>query len=96
MLHDDSASRCTYEGVLSVVVHTNNVGIFDKNTHGVATISRLLQIIGLFCKRALYKRRYSTKETYNFEEPTNRSHPIRTYIRTNMEAYKQVQGGEDS
>ena len=44
--------------------------------HGVATCSRLLQIIGLFCKRALWKRRYFAKETYNLEEPTNRSHPI--------------------
>ena len=42
----------------------------------MATISRLLKIIGLFCKRALSKRRYSAKETYNFKEPTNRSHPI--------------------
>jgi len=31
----------------------------------VATISRLLQILGLFCKRALSKRRYSAKETYH-------------------------------
>jgi len=45
-------------------------------TYGVATISRLLKIIGLFCKRALSKRRYSAKETYSFKEPTNRSHPI--------------------
>ena len=44
--------------------------------YGVATISRLFQIIGLFCKRALYKRRYFAKETYNFKEPSNRSHPI--------------------
>ena len=42
----------------------------------VATISRLLKITGLFCKRALQKRRYSAKETYNLKEPTNRSHPI--------------------
>jgi len=42
----------------------------------VATISRLLKIIGLFCKRALENRLYSAKETYDFEEPTNRSHPI--------------------
>jgi len=42
---------------------------------GVATISRLFKKIGLFCKRALYKRRYSAKETYYFKEPTNRSHP---------------------
>ena len=44
--------------------------------YGVATISTLLKIIGLFCKRALQNRLYSAKETYNFKEPTNRSHPI--------------------
>ena len=44
--------------------------------YGVAAISRLLKIIGLFCKRALHKSLYSAKETYNFKEPTSRSHPI--------------------
>jgi len=44
--------------------------------YGVATISRLLKMIRLFCKRALWKRRYSAKETYNCKEPTNWSHPI--------------------
>jgi len=45
---------------------------------GVATISRILKIIGLFCKRALWKRpdASSVKETYNFKEPTNRSNRI--------------------
>ena len=43
---------------------------------GVAIISRLLQIVGLFWKRALQKRLYSAKETCNFKEPTDRSHPI--------------------
>jgi len=47
-----------------------------KADYGVATIRRLLEMIGLFCKRALQNRRYSAKETYNFKEPTNRSHPI--------------------
>ena len=51
------------------------------DTYGVAMISRLLKIIGLFCKRALQKRRYSAKETYNFAKPTNRSHPISIYAR---------------
>ena len=41
-----------------------------------SSMRRLLQIIGLFCKRALYKRLYSAKETCIFKEPTNRSHPI--------------------
>ena len=34
------------------------------------------KIIGLFCKRAPQKRLYSAKETYNFIDPTHRSHPI--------------------
>ena len=34
----------------------------------------------LFCKRALQKRLYSAKETYDFKEPTYRSHPIPTSI----------------
>jgi len=42
----------------------------------VATISRFLKITGLFCKRALQKRLLSATETYNFKEPTSRSHPI--------------------
>ena len=50
--------------------------VYMYTKYGVATISRLLKMIGLFCKRALQKRRYSAKETYNFKEPTNRSHPI--------------------
>jgi len=44
--------------------------------YGLATISRLLQIIGLFCKRALSKRLHSAKETNDFKEPTHCSHPI--------------------
>ena len=46
-----------------------------SSPYGVATISRPLRIIGLFCKRVLLKRRYSAKETYDFKEPANRSPP---------------------
>jgi len=45
-------------------------------TCGVATISRRLKIICLFCKITLWKRRYSVKETYNFKAPTHCSHLI--------------------
>ena len=45
--------------------------------YGVALVSRIDKIIGLFCKRALKKTRYSAKETCNFIDPTDRSHPIR-------------------
>ena len=45
---------------------------------GVATISRLLKIIGLFCRRSSLLQGSFGKETYNFKEPSNRSHPITT------------------
>jgi len=52
-------------------------GWFDWHWwYGVATISRLLEIERLFCKRALQKRLHSATETYDCKEPTNRSHPI--------------------
>jgi len=50
-----------------------------SDAYGVATISRILEIIGLFCKPALQKRLYSVRETYNFQEPTNRSHPMSSF-----------------
>jgi len=48
--------------------------------YGVALVSRIDKIIGLFCKRALQKRQYSAKETYNFIDPTDRNHPICIYV----------------
>jgi len=48
--------------------------------YGVALVSRIDKIIGLFCKRALLKRRYSAKETYNLIDPTDRSHLIHENI----------------
>jgi len=47
--------------------------------YGVALVSRIDKMIGLFCKRALSKRRYSAKETCHVIDPTDRSHPI-SYI----------------
>jgi len=47
-----------------------------RDYYGVATMNRLLRIIGLLCRRALEKRLYSAKETYILKEPTNCSHPI--------------------
>ena len=60
-----TTKRCTILGVR-----------LFSDRYGVATIRRLLNVIGLFCKRALQKRRCSAKETYDFKEPTNRSHPM--------------------
>jgi len=52
--------------------HTNH-----WSCYGVAEISRLLQILGLFCRILSLTQGSFAKETYNFEEPTNRDHPIR-------------------
>jgi len=48
----------------------------DIMSYGVATISRLLKIIGLFCRISSLLQGSFAKETYNFKESTNRSHPI--------------------
>jgi len=45
-------------------------------SYEVALVNRIDKIIGLFCKRGLYTRRYSAKETYNLIDPTDRSPPI--------------------
>ena len=71
----------TYKQYTSNDDYVNNIsnrmfGTCETKQYGVATISRLHKIIGLFCKRSLLKRRYSAKETYEFKERTNRSHPI--------------------
>jgi len=52
----------------------------SKFCYGVALVSRIDTIIGLFCKRALQKRQYSAKETYNLIDPTICSHPTRVWM----------------
>jgi len=48
----------------------------EKLRYGVAKISRLLTIIGLFCRMWSLLQGSFAKETYNLKEPTNHSHPI--------------------
>jgi len=77
-----------------------------KKPYGVATISRLLKITGLFCKRAPSKRLYSASETYDFKEPAYCSHPIFVQgsfakeicwgVYKSSLRYGRVQGGEDA
>jgi len=44
--------------------------------YGVATISRLLKITGLFCRIQSLLQGSFAKETCNFQEPINCGHPI--------------------
>ena len=57
-----------------------NIFHISNSTYGVATMSRMLKNIGLFCKRALQKRIVFCKETCIFKHPTHRSHPISKYV----------------
>ena len=55
------------------------------HVYGVATISRLLKMIGLFCRISSLLYCSFATETYDFKEPTNRSHPIPTYVHPYMQ-----------
>jgi len=47
-----------------------------KWDYAVASISRLLKTLGLFCRILFVLQGSFAKETYNFKEPTSRSHFI--------------------
>jgi len=70
---------------VSVLIITDSAhSLLQKMTcnYGVAMISRLPKNIGLFDKRALWKRLYSAKETYILKELTNHSHDIKAFYRS--------------
>jgi len=56
--------------------HTVKHSGTQSDTYGVATTSRLLQIIGFVCRISSLLWGSFAKETYNFKEPTTCSHPI--------------------
>ena len=59
-------------GWLSVCMYVLNIWM----CYGVATTSRLLKFIGPLCRIQSLLQDSFAKETYNFKEPTSRSHPI--------------------
>ena len=64
-----------------IYTHTHSMYTYYINKcYGMAMRSRLLKIIGLFCRTQSLLQGSFAKETYNFKEPTNRSHPIRITI----------------
>jgi len=68
-------SHFTYKWVLSHMKEIYHIWT-DQVTYGVATVSRLLKNIGLFCRISSLLQGSFAKETYDFKEHTNRSHPI--------------------
>jgi len=69
--HSDECGTQWWEAVVSLrgcsVLHSL-LQCLDTSIFG--------RFVGLFCKRALQKRQYSANETYNFIDPTDRSHPL--------------------
>jgi len=53
--------------------------ICPRCCYGVATIGRLLKIIGLFCRISSLLQGSFAQENYDFKEPTNRCHTIFPY-----------------
>jgi len=65
----------------SLLPHVERVECEDKCTgYGVATISRLLKIVSLFCRISSLSQGSFAKETNNFMEPTTCSHPIYVFF----------------
>jgi len=68
------SSKSTYSNCL----HAFNCP--DLGCYGVATVSRIDKITGLFCRISSLLKGSFAKETYNFIDPTNQSHPIAAAI----------------
>jgi len=72
-----TAKVCTLSrGIFLCFLWQDSSTSYFRCWYGVATISKMLKNIGLFCKRALQKRPVFCKETCIFKHPTHRSHPI--------------------
>jgi len=50
--------------------------LFLGSAYWVVTVSRIDKMIGLFCRISSLLEGSFAKETYNFIDPTNQSHPI--------------------
>ena len=51
----------------------------------MATVSKLLKIIGLFCRISSLLEGSFAKETYNFKAHTNRSQPIVSDVKCDIQ-----------
>jgi len=79
--------KCTlnYTNVWSAHVHNRHVhssctcAVHTCYVYGMATVSRLLKNIRLFCRISSLLLGSFAKETYHFKEPNNRSHPMTPY-----------------
>jgi len=77
-----NATRHTHEQVMCPICMSHDAGNASclSSYYVVATIRRLLKIIGLFCGISSVFEGSFAKETYHFMEPTNRNHPMRHFM----------------
>ena len=54
-----------------VCSYTNAQDLLPPHCYGVATMSRLIEIKGLFCRISSLLQVSFAKETYNYKEPMN-------------------------
>jgi len=73
---ENFSNSCSLLNLLNRTTVELSMENLHKYQYGVATISRLIKIIGLYCRISSLLYGSFAKETYNFKEPTNRSHPI--------------------
>jgi hypothetical protein len=71
-----SVLQCVLFTVLQCVA-VRSARPYEGSCYGVATISMLLKSISLFCRISSLLQGSFAKETCQFKEPTNRSHPIK-------------------
>jgi len=62
--------------VSKILCHTYEWVLSHIYTYGVATVSRINKIKGLFCRISSLLQASFAKETYNLIDPTNCIHPI--------------------
>ena len=77
-MYEYTCCGCSYREwvILCIFYLYERVVCQSCQSYGVATISRLLKTIGLFCRMSSLLRVSFAKEAYNFKEPTDRSPPI--------------------
>ena len=66
----------THSSALQHTAAHYNTQTDTYTSYGVATVSRIDKIVGIFCRISSHLQGLCAKKTYNFIDPTNCSHPI--------------------
>ena len=73
----------------------NNIGRQYIYKYGVAAVSGIDKSIGLFCRISSLLQVSFAKETYNFIDPTNQSHPIHIYEKRPLKKTQRAMNNDE-